>query len=115
VDAAATRIDGLMLFRAFLAAWLLAAPWLLGGGVDPSGLSDALVGVGMLVVAFGAARAPSLRWLQAALGLWLIFSAVLLEPSSDLQRYDEILLGKLLLLSAPVTRELFTEPPKPPA
>jgi hypothetical protein len=101
------KIDGLMLFRAGVALWILGSPWLIGEGANASALSDTLVGLAALVVALGAERRPALRWLQAAAGLWLVFSSALLEPT-ELQRYNEILVGKLLLLSAPVTRDLFT-------
>jgi hypothetical protein len=108
METAAPRFDGLMIFRAVLAAWILIGPWLFGTGFDASGISDWAVGLAILTVALGAGKQPGLRWLQAAAGLWMIFSAVVLDPQSEFQRYDEILLGKLLLFSAPVTRELFT-------
>jgi hypothetical protein len=105
--AAPKKIDGLMLFRAGLGLWMLVTPWLIGDGATASALSDSLVGVAALVVAGGAERWPALRWLQAAAGLWLVFAAVMLDPS-ELQRYNEILIGKVMLISAPVTRDLFT-------
>ena len=92
---------------ALTAAWILASPWLMGDGADASALSDTLVGLTALVVAFGAERRPGLRWLQAAAGVWLMFSSAVLEPT-DFQRYNEILVGKMLLLSAPISRDLFT-------
>ncbi len=104
---AGPRIDGLMLFRVGLGLWLLGSPWLIGDGATASALSDSLVGLSVLVVGLGAARWPALRWLQAAVGVWLMFSSAVLEPA-ELQRYNEILIGKVLLFSAPVTRELFT-------
>jgi hypothetical protein len=98
-----------MLFRGILGVWILASPWILSeGGADASALSDTLVGVATLVVAFGAERHPGLRWLAAAAGLWMVFSSALLDPTTDLQRYHEILMGKTLLLSAPISRELFS-------
>jgi hypothetical protein len=102
------RLDGLMLFRSGLGAWLLlVSPWLLGTRLDPSGISDTLCGLLVIAVATGAERRPWLRFVQAAVALWVIFSAVVLEPA-ELQRYNEILVGKLMLLTAPVSRKLFT-------
>jgi hypothetical protein len=103
----AARLDGLMLFRSGLGLWLLLSPWLIGTHLDPSGTSDTLAGLAVIAIASGAEKHTWLRFVQAAVALWVIFSAVLLEPA-ELQRYNEILVGKLLLLTAPVSRKLLS-------
>jgi hypothetical protein len=101
------RLDGLMMLRAGLGAWLLLSPWLIGTHLDASGTSDTLAGLAAIAVALNAERWPKLRFVQAALAVWVIFSAVLLEPA-ELQRYNEILVGKLLLITSAVSRDTFT-------
>jgi hypothetical protein len=107
-EAPAPRVDGIFVFRALLGSWLIASAWLLGAGLDAIGVSNLVAGAAVIAVAARAERHPRLRFLQAAIAVWVMFSAVLIEPSGPAELYSDILTGKVILISAVVSRDLFT-------
>ena len=100
------RLDGLGIFRVALGAWLVLAPWILPGSDRVHRLSGALSGALVIAVGFFVERAPSLRYLQAVTGMWVMASSALLEPGPIM--INSIVMGLVLLVSAIATRETFT-------
>ncbi len=100
------KLDALLIFRALIGVWLIVGAWWMGAGFDAAGTSDTVAGMAIIAIACAAARVPKLRLAQAAIGVWVMFAAVLLEPH-EIQMYSEILTGKVLLISAAVRREMF--------
>jgi hypothetical protein len=101
------RIDGVLIFRAAVAAWLILLPLLLPDSAPPHMVSGALSGALMLFIAFYAERHSSLRCLQALVGVWVMASAALLEPGAIM--IAELVTGHVLLFSAAISRAMFSE------
>lgn len=75
-------------FIVVLGLWMIAAPWLLGYGyLTPAFWNSLIVGAVVVVVAAARIALPNqfanLSWINAALGLWLIFSPFVFGYGSD--------------------------------
>jgi hypothetical protein len=100
-----SKLDGLSAFRLVLGIWLVLAPWLLPGCILEHRLSGLATGAAVIAAALFAERLQSLRWLQAASGLWVMASAALLAPGPIM--IDEIVVGLAVLVTSVVTRDTF--------
>ncbi len=102
-------IVGLALFRGAVGALLIAAPWVIGNGLDGYGAIEIGCGVAVVAAATQMHRAPWLRWVQASLAMTVLFSPFAFSEDiiTDKQIYGAVLLGKMLLISAIVTPSLF--------
>jgi hypothetical protein len=105
--AAQGRLDGVLIFRAAVGVWLILSPWILPGSDAAHELSGALSGAVMMFIAFYAERIPSLRYLQALTGVWVMASAALLEPGPIM--IGSLVTGHVILFSAAISRAMFTE------
>lgn len=84
--------------------WLIIAPFLLGYSDDANPLWNDVV-VGILIVAMagarvaGAFRAPSLSWINAALGFWLVIAPFVLGYSDEATPlWNDIIVGIIVVL-----------------
>jgi len=104
-------IVGLALFRAFTGACLVAAPWLVGNGLDGYGAVTIGCGVAMIAAATQMHRAPWLRWVQAALAMVVFFSpfAFPSDDISDREIYYAVMVGHMMLISTIVSAKLFAQ------
>jgi len=105
-------IVALALFRGGIGALFAALPWIVGNGLDAYGATQLGCGVAVVAAATQMHRAPWLRWVQAALALAVFFLPFAFgeDAVTDSQIYCAVLTGKLLLVTAIVTPELFSQP-----
>ena len=100
------KLDGVVVFRACCAAWLLGSPWLLGRGFDLPGAIEFAAGLAMLAIAFCAERFVALRIAQLAVGFGVAMAGVVLD-TTEAQMYCDFLGGKVLFMTALVSSEIF--------
>ena len=89
-----------------LGAALAAMPWIAGEGLDGYGATQLAGGVVIVTIAPMMHARPGLRWIQGALALSVFFLPFAFD-TTDVQIYVAVLLGKLLLISAIVTPQIF--------
>ncbi|MDB4965044.1 MAG: hypothetical protein JWN44_733 [Myxococcales bacterium] len=100
-------IVGLATFRSFLGVALAAAPWISGAGLDGYGATQLGGGVAIVAMAPIMHRRARLRWIQGALALSVFFLPFAFADTTDIQIYVAVLIGKLLLISAIVSPDIF--------
>lgn len=92
---------------------MLAGALLLGAGLaghlrQPIGISDAACALALLGVSLRVDRTPGLRWVLFSLGVWLMLSPFVATGAGPISYLIEVLVGKVVLLTAPASAELFT-------
>jgi hypothetical protein len=104
-------IVGLALFRAFVGALAIAAPWLVGSGLDAYGATSVGLGVATIAAATQVHRAPWLRWVLAALALAILFSpfAFNKDDISDREVYYAVMDGFMLFVTSFASARLFAQ------
>ncbi|HEY2744582.1 MAG TPA: hypothetical protein VGL86_08160 [Polyangia bacterium] len=102
---------GLALFRMFVGALAMAAPWLVGRGLDGYGAASLGCGVALIAAATQAHRAPWLRWVLAALALAILFLPFAFDNDdiSDREIYYATMVGFMALVSSIVSARLFAQ------
>ncbi|MCW8193859.1 SPW repeat protein [Proteobacteria bacterium 005FR1] len=69
-----------------IGVWLIAAPWILGYGVNAAIWNDVIVGVALLVLAGIRVAMPgryaSISWVNVVLGVWLFLAPFILQYGS---------------------------------
>jgi hypothetical protein len=97
---------GLAVFRSFLGTVLGVMPWIAGEGLDGYGATQLATGVAIVAMAPVMHKKPRLRWVQGALAMSVFFLPFAFD-TTDVQIYVAVLTGKLLLLSALVSPDIF--------
>jgi len=97
---------GLLAFRASLGVALMAMPWIVGEGLDGYGATQVAGGVAVVALAPWMQRWPWLRLIQGALAMSVFFLPFAFD-TTDMQIYAAVLIGKLLLLTAIVSPQIF--------
>ncbi len=83
--------------------WLIIAPWVLGYSARDPRWNDVvfgiIVGVLALTRATGAYRADWMKWINAAIGVWLSIAAFTID-NTNVARWNDIILGIIVFLLA---------------
>jgi hypothetical protein len=97
----------LQIFRGALGLWLLVSPLILDERFNALGVSDVVCGLTVLATVAFAFRFPRLRLVLFPLAVWLGFSPFVFEVQNEFGIYSEIVVAKVLLVSAFVSPEMF--------
>lgn len=88
--------------NAILGLWLIIAAFAMGG-TQAASWNDLLTGIVVLVLAGARMSEPigwtkAASWANAAIGLWLIFAPFVLSYTTNVERWNDIIAGILLLI-----------------
>jgi hypothetical protein len=99
---------GLLAFRVVFGLWLMAAPWAFGHHFDGFGVSNALAGLAVIASAPFCDRWLAVRYGQALISAWILFVPFIFDVKL-LPTYNNLIIGKTLLLAAIASSEIFSQ------
>jgi predicted outer membrane protein len=86
-----------------LGLWLMVAAWILSPGADTRGTNwtnDFWCGLAIVIVAFIASVVPAARYVNAAIGTWLVFAPFVIGYRSTAAVVNDVLIGVLVVFAA---------------
>lgn len=102
-------VVGLALFRVVVGAALAAMPWISGEGLDGYGATQLAGGLALVAIAPLMHARPSLRWVQALLAVSVLVCPFVFDDVRDVQIYVAMIFGKVMLISAIPSAEIFEQ------